>query len=90
MLGAKLRELRELNNLVQREVAAKLEIDTAYVSKMEKGDKQVSRSWLPTLAELYLVDEEELTVLWLSDKVERILSGEPLRNEVINKLREDS
>jgi transcriptional regulator with XRE-family HTH domain len=43
MLGQKLKELREEHQFVQREVAAKLEVDTAYVSKMENGTKQISR-----------------------------------------------
>ena len=53
MLGQKLKELREEHQFVQREVAAKLEVDTAYVSKMENGTKQISRSWLPILAEMF-------------------------------------
>ena len=34
MLGEKLKELRESKGLVQRQVAAALGVDTAYVSKM--------------------------------------------------------
>lgn len=78
MLGQRLRELREEKGLVQREVAAKLEIDTAYVSKMEKGDKQISRNWLPILAELFAIDDDQLTLLWLADKVEKQVANEKL------------
>jgi transcriptional regulator with XRE-family HTH domain len=76
MLGQKLKQLREEHQFVQREVAAKLEVDTAYVSKMENGTKQVSRSWLPILAEMFEVSESELITLWLADKVYRILATE--------------
>ena len=76
MLGQKLKELREEHQFVQREVAAKLEVDTAYVSKMENGTKQVSRSWLPILAEMFEVQESELVTLWIADKVDRIISAE--------------
>jgi len=76
MLGQKLKELREEHQFVQREVAAKLEIDTAYVSKMENGTKQVSRSWLPILAEMFEVSESELITLWIVDKVKKILKEE--------------
>lgn len=78
MLGQRLKELREEKGLVQREVAAKLEIDTAYVSKMEKGDKQISRNWLPILADLFAIDHDQLTLLWLADKVERQIFNEKL------------
>ena len=67
MLGQKLKELREEHQFVQREVAAKLEVDTAYVSKMENGTKQVSRSWLPTLADMFEVQESELVTLWIAE-----------------------
>jgi DNA phosphorothioation-dependent restriction protein DptG len=83
MLGQKLKQLREEHQFVQREVAAKLEVDTAYVSKMENGTKQVSRSWLPILAEMFQHDEKELNVLWLTDKVLNTLEGEPFRKDVI-------
>jgi HTH-type transcriptional regulator, competence development regulator len=76
MLGQKLKELREQNRFVQREVAAKLEVDTAYVSKMENGTKQVSRCWLPILAEMFEIPESELVTLWIADKVDRIISAE--------------
>ena len=61
---------------MQREVAAKLEVDTAYVSKMENGTKQVSRSWLPILAEMFEVQESELVTLWIADKIDKILIDE--------------
>jgi len=83
MLGQKLRELREKHQFVQREVAAKLEIDTAYISKMENGTKQISRSWLPTLAEMFEVEEEALVILWLADKVEKIVGPEKQGHKVV-------
>lgn len=90
MLGQRLRELRESKGFVQREVAAKLEIDTAYVSKMEKGDKQISRNWLPVLSNMYGVSEKELLTLWLADRIEKIIDNESLGvnalHYVLNKL----
>lgn len=76
MLGQKLKELREEHQFVQREVAAKLEVDTAYVSKMENGTKQISRNWLPILAEMFDIPESELVTLWIADKVDKILVDE--------------
>lgn len=90
MLGQRLRELREAKGFVQREIAAKLEIDTAYVSKMEKGDKQISRSWLPVLSNMYGVSENELLTLWLADRIEKVIDNESLGvnalHYVLNKL----
>lgn len=81
MLGQKLKELREEHQFVQREVAAKLEVDTAYVSKMENGTKQVSRSWLPTLADMFEVQESELVTLWIADKIDKIIVDESCGGE---------
>jgi transcriptional regulator with XRE-family HTH domain len=69
MLGEKLKELRESKRLFQRQVAAELKVDTAYISKMENNDKPVSKSYLSKLALLYGVSEKELYTLWLADKV---------------------
>jgi len=37
-IGEKLRQLREQNNLPLRKVAALVDIDTAVLSKMERGE----------------------------------------------------
>jgi transcriptional regulator with XRE-family HTH domain len=77
MLGQKLKELWEEHQFVQLEVAAKLEVDTAYVSKMENGIKQISRNWLPILTEMFEFNEEALVTLWIADKALGLLKDEP-------------
>lgn len=83
MLGVKLKELRELNGFVQRQIAALLEIDTAYISKMESGDKQISRDHLKKLATVYKVSEKELTTLWVADKIIKIIEKEKVGQEAL-------
>ncbi len=39
MIGQKTRELRERNDFLLRQLAAKLDIDTAQLSKMERGER---------------------------------------------------
>ncbi len=53
MIGDKLKESREKNNLLQPEVGTALNIDAALVSKMESGAKFVRREYLDTLANLF-------------------------------------
>ena len=43
-------KLRESKGLLQRQVAAELAVDTAYISKMENNDKPVSKSHLEALS----------------------------------------
>lgn len=69
MLGQKLKVLREAKGMVQRQVAAKLEVDTAYVSKIEGNEKPVSRNHLKKLSKLFSISEEELLTLWLANKL---------------------
>jgi transcriptional regulator with XRE-family HTH domain len=83
MLGGKLKELRELNGFVQRQVAAQLEIDTAYVSKMENGEKQLSRIHLKKLSVLYKTNEKELLTLWMADKIIRLVDKEKIGKDAI-------
>lgn len=76
LFGNKLRKLREKNGLVLRKVATILDIDTATLSKIELGDRQAKREYLPILSELYKVEIKELEKLWLTDKVYKIIESE--------------
>lgn len=76
MLGEKLKELREAKGLVQRQVAAELEVDTAYISKMESNEKPVSRNHLRKLAAILAIEEDELLKLWLADRVYDVVKEE--------------
>ncbi|MEI6050415.1 MAG: helix-turn-helix transcriptional regulator [Bacteroidota bacterium] len=73
-----IRSLREERKIRQREVAACLKADTAFVSKLEKGERQARREQVLLLAELFSVDKDELLSLWLSEKVYDILKNEEM------------
>lgn len=68
-LGDTIRKLREENNMPLRTVAAFLDIDQAILSKIERGYRKASRNQVLKLAEFFKVNEEELLIQWLSDKV---------------------
>ena len=69
LLGKRIKELREEQKLLQRQLAAILEIDTPMFSKIERGDRRAKREQVITLAQQFKVDESELLTLWLADKV---------------------
>jgi transcriptional regulator with XRE-family HTH domain len=77
MLGEKLKELRESKGLLQRQIAAELEVDTAYISKIESNEKSVSRNHLKKLAFLLGISDEELLTIWLADKIFDLIKEEP-------------
>jgi len=78
MLGEKLKELRESKGLLQRQIAAELEVDTAYISKIESNEKPVSRNHLKKLAIILGISDDELLTLWLADKLFDLAKNEDL------------
>ena len=76
LLGNKIRSLRDEQGILQRQVAAYLEIDTPMFSKIERGDRRAKRSQVIQMATYFKVDEKEMLTLWLADKVLDALEGE--------------
>jgi len=68
-LGEKLRQIREQNELPLRKVAALLDIDVAILSKMERGERKLSKEVVLKLADIYKSNPDELLVLFLSEKI---------------------
>ncbi len=88
-LGDKLRQLREENQMAQRQVGSVIEVDGAFISKVENNEKPIKRDHLKTLAKLFKTKEVELQTLWLADKVRNILNDEPQADEVLKILETD-
>jgi transcriptional regulator with XRE-family HTH domain len=77
-IGDKLRKLREENEMPLRKVAALLDIDVSILSKMERGERPLSKDVVTKLAKIYKHDEDELTVLYLSQKIMNEVGEEDL------------
>jgi transcriptional regulator with XRE-family HTH domain len=75
-LGTRIKELRESKNLLQRQLAASLEIDTPMFSKIERGERRAKREQVLHLAKLLDSDENELLTLWLADQVYDLVKDE--------------
>ena len=76
LLGNKIRSLGDEQGILQRQVAAYLEIDTPMFSKIERGDRRAKRSQVTKLAEYFHLDEKELLTLWLADRILDAIEGE--------------
>lgn len=81
--GERVRTLREKQNLYLRQVASLLEMDTAQLSKIEKGLRQLKREQLPILAEILKVDKDELLILWLADQLYDVVKDEDVALKAI-------
>jgi len=81
--GEKIRSLREQQHLYLRQVAPLLEMDTAQLSKIEKGQRQLKKEQIPLLAEILKADKVELETLWLADQLMQLVKDEPTANEAL-------
>lgn len=68
-LGDTIRKLREKKELPLRIVSAYLDIDQAILSRIERGQRKPTREQVVKLAEYFNVNETDLLVSWLSDKL---------------------
>lgn len=89
IIGKKLRELREEKGLLLRQVAAELEVDTAYISKMERGEKNIKRDFIVKLAAIYKANLNELITLWLASQIYKIINAEKMGLNAINLIKND-
>lgn len=74
--GERIKKLRESKELLQRQLAASLEIDTPMFSKIERGERKAKREQVLKLAELLQTDANELLTVWLADQVYEIVKDE--------------
>lgn len=82
-IGEKLRHLREESSLPLRKVAAMLDIDVAILSKMERGERKLSKEIVLKLADIYNYNTDELLVLFLSDKIIYEIQDEDLGEKAL-------
>jgi len=68
-IGLLIRKLREEKGYPLRKVAAILDIDQAVLSKIERGQRKLTKEQVTKLASFFNYDEKEMIVTYLSDKV---------------------
>ena len=78
-VGIKLRELREKAGLSLRKAAVQVDIDVAILSKMERGERKLSKELIVKLSELYNFNPDNLIIDFLSEKVVYDLKDEEFR-----------
>ena len=88
MVGYKLRHLREEKKLPLRKVAALLDIDVAILSKMERGERRITKEVVLKLADIYDSNSDDLLVSFLSDKILYEIQDEDLGIEALKVAEE--
>ncbi|MEY3498737.1 MAG: hypothetical protein RL308_406 [Bacteroidota bacterium] len=74
--GEIIRQRREEKELLLRHVAAQLDIDTAMLSKVERGERNAKREHVVMLSKILELDNNELLTLWLADRVYEVIGDE--------------
>jgi HTH-type transcriptional regulator, competence development regulator len=82
-IGEKLRNIREEKELPLRKVAALLDIDVAILSKMERGERKITKEVVLKLADIYNYNANDLLVSFLSDKILYEIKDEDLGIEAL-------
>ncbi|HRH57365.1 MAG TPA: helix-turn-helix transcriptional regulator [Chitinophagales bacterium] len=82
-LGKHIRHLREQAEMPLRKLAAILDIDQSTLSKLERGERPVSRQMLPIIAKTFNIDEKELIIKFMSKQVAYQLAEEKYAKDIL-------
>lgn len=74
--GEIIREQREKKELLLRQVASQLEMDTAILSKIERGERKATREQIIKLAQILELNKDELLIQYLSERIAYDLADE--------------
>ena len=87
--GNYIRKLREEKQLLLREVASQMNIDTALLSKIERGTRMARKEQVEDLAKALNKSENELLNFWMADKIVNMLKDESNITEILKKVEEE-
>jgi len=82
-IGEYIRQLREKENMPLRKLAALLDIDQSTLSKLERGERPVSRQMIPIIAKTFRLNEKGLIVKYMSKQVAYQIADEQYANDIL-------
>lgn len=82
--GEHIRTLREKRNLLLREMAANLNMDVAYLSKIERGNRMARREQVIAFAKELKEDENQLLKMWMAEQIVELVKDEKDSTEILN------
>lgn len=81
--GDRIKGLREGKNMLQRQLAASLEVDSPMLSKIERGERRAKKEQVIQLAKLLQADVQELLTLWLAEQVYDLVKDEDVASDAL-------
>jgi len=67
--GDKIRAQREKKGMLLRELAAKIDVDTALLSKVERGERKMKKQKVTVIAKILGLKANDLITYWMADKI---------------------
>jgi transcriptional regulator with XRE-family HTH domain len=86
--GEIIRQLREEKELPLRKIAAQLDIDTSFFSKIERNERKATKEQIHQLEKIFEVDKNYLMVPYLSEIIYYELLEEECATEVLKVAEE--
>jgi len=68
-VGEYIRKIRKTKGLLLRELASILSMDQAILCKIERTERKATKTQISSISEYFDLQNDELKILWLSDKV---------------------
>ncbi len=76
--GEIIRDKRVKKGLLLRQVSTYLNIDTAILSKIERGERKATREQITKLADILELDKETILIQYLSERILYEIQNEDL------------
>lgn len=86
--GEIIRQLREERELPLRKIAALLDIDTSFFSKIERNERKATKDQIHKLEEIFNIEKDFLMVPYLSERIYYELSDEDCADKVLKVAEE--
>ena len=77
--GKILRKAKENQGITSQELADRIKVDKSYISKVEKGERQLNKIQVIQLAELLQQNEHDWLTIWYAEKILNTLRNEDVK-----------
>jgi len=82
-IGEIIRGRREEKGMLLRQLAALLEIDSAILSKIERGERKATKEQILKIADILGIKQNEMLIQYLSEKIAYEIADEETAKQVL-------
>jgi transcriptional regulator with XRE-family HTH domain len=82
-VGEIIRSKREAKGMLLRQLAAMVDVDTAILSKIERGERKARREQIEKIAKALELDNEDLLIEYLSENIAYEILDEKKAHDVL-------